>query len=286
MTASDTSQLDPRGQSLARLAYAFRHDQRLFALAAAAIGFHIADDNFLQPEPGTSATGHLVSGLLPLTLALGAGAALLNTRLRAGARAAVALLVGVFGVVGGVEAAYYAHAGVTSGDDYSGILSAAGGFLLLGSGVVMLWRTRRRDDRPVSPLPAPHPDHSAVLGSAFLFLFPAALGYVVTHTARAGVRDSETRRRARERRLHDKRRSPPPGLVRTVAERCDRDRVPGPIRPAEARPHADPPRLRRAALRPPRRGRERGRPERLRLDRRPRPPRGNGIPPLPPRRRR
>jgi hypothetical protein len=37
-------------------------------LALGAIALHVVDDNFLQPEPGTSASDHLVSGLVPLVL--------------------------------------------------------------------------------------------------------------------------------------------------------------------------------------------------------------------------
>ena len=36
--------------------------------ALGAIALHLVDDSFLQPEPGTRAAGHLVSGLVPLAL--------------------------------------------------------------------------------------------------------------------------------------------------------------------------------------------------------------------------
>ena len=70
-----------------------------------------------------------------------------------------------------------------------------------------------------------------------------------------------------------------------VAERRRRDRLPGPRRLAEAREDAGRPRLRRPALRPPRRGRERGRPQHPRLARRARHPRRRALPPEPARRR-
>ena len=147
MTASATSQLPARAHLLARLAHAVQRERALLALSVAAIGIHIADDNFVQPEPGTSAADHLVSGLVPLALALAAGVAIVSVRFRPGVRATFALLLGVFGVVAGTEAAYYAQAGALSGDDYTGLLSIFGGFLLLGAGALMLWRTRRTDDR-------------------------------------------------------------------------------------------------------------------------------------------
>jgi alpha/beta superfamily hydrolase len=50
-------------------------ESRLFLLAIAVVAVHVVDDNFVQPQPGTSAGDHLVSGLVPLAvLALGAWA--------------------------------------------------------------------------------------------------------------------------------------------------------------------------------------------------------------------
>jgi fermentation-respiration switch protein FrsA (DUF1100 family) len=187
MTASPTFQLPAGARLRARLAHAVQREQALLVLAVAAIGIHIADDNLFQPEPGTSAADHRVSGLVPLTLALVAGVAILSVGLRPGARAAFALLLGVFGVVAGTEAAYYGQAGALSGDDYTGILSILAGFLLLGAGVVMLWRTRRTDDL----LWWRYLRRALILAGSVIVvavvLFPSALAYVVTHTARAGV---------------------------------------------------------------------------------------------------
>ena len=39
-----------------------------FRLAILVIAIHVVDDNFLQPERGTSAGDHLVSGLVPLAV--------------------------------------------------------------------------------------------------------------------------------------------------------------------------------------------------------------------------
>ena len=104
---------------LAARAVAWLHsDVRVARLALGAVALHVVDDNYLQPNPGTSAADHLVSGLVPLGLLVAAG--LFYGRLRAGARAAIALLTGVFGVVGGIEAVHYARAVGPSGDDYTG----------------------------------------------------------------------------------------------------------------------------------------------------------------------
>ncbi len=154
-------------------------------VAIVLVGLHVLDDNFLQPEPGTSAADHLVSGLVPLAVIVAAAAC--YGRLRPGFRATLALLLGFFGVLAGTEAVYYASHGGMSADDYTGILSLLGGLVLLGAGAVTLWRTRRVDDRRRWR----YLRRALILvGSVLLVaivLFPAAIAYVVTHTARAGV---------------------------------------------------------------------------------------------------
>ena len=74
-------------------------------VAIGLVALHVADDNFLQPQPGTSASDHLVSGLVPIVVLALAGWA--YPRFRAGARATIALLAGLFGIVTGIEAVYY-----------------------------------------------------------------------------------------------------------------------------------------------------------------------------------
>jgi len=46
----------------------------LFLIGLALIALHVLDDNFVQPQPGTSPGDHLVSGLVPLAV-LGLAAA-------------------------------------------------------------------------------------------------------------------------------------------------------------------------------------------------------------------
>jgi hypothetical protein len=81
--------------------------------ALSVVGLHIVDDNFLRPEPGTAATSHLLSGLVPLALIAGAAAS--YARARPGFRAALALILGVLGLLAGTEAAYYTVNGGASG---------------------------------------------------------------------------------------------------------------------------------------------------------------------------
>jgi dienelactone hydrolase len=153
--------------------------------ALALIALHVADDNFLQPNPGTGAADHLVSGLVPLMVL--AGAAAIYARVRAGARATIALLLGFFGVLAGVEAIYYTRVVGPSGDDYTGLLSVPAGLLLLGVGVVTLWTSRRRDDRLWWRYARRSLFAVATVFAVFAVLFPFALAYVVTHTLRAEV---------------------------------------------------------------------------------------------------
>jgi uncharacterized protein len=154
-------------------------------LGALAIAAHVADDSFVQPQPGTAAVDHLAGGATPIALLV--VAALAYPRLRGGRRAAVAVASGLFGVVAGIEGAYATIHGRTSGDDYSGLLALAAGLALVAVGIWTLWRTRRRDGtrrRIVA--------RRALLALSFPFLaffvvLPVGVGYVGTHVGRAAV---------------------------------------------------------------------------------------------------
>src|SRR5262245_47679870 len=180
--ATDTS---PGLARLASAAASLRTEAGLARLGLGLVALHAVDDAWLQPNPGTSAGDHLFGGLVPVVL-LGAALAL-YPRLRAGSRALVALTAGFFGVLFGTEAAYYTTQVGPSGDDFTGLLSIAAGFLLLGVAGVTLWKSRRRDDSPWWR----YPRRLLFLGGAFLVaqvvLLPTSVAYVVTHTARAHV---------------------------------------------------------------------------------------------------
>lgn len=119
-------------------------EHRVFFAATAAVMLHVADDNFFQPADGVSPTDHLVSGLVPLGLLALGGAA--YPRVRAGARAVIAVAVGLVGlVVGLIEAGYHATTVGLSGDDYTGFLAAGAGVVLIGLAAVTLWRSRKAD---------------------------------------------------------------------------------------------------------------------------------------------
>jgi dienelactone hydrolase len=160
--------------------------ERVLATGAiAVVAVHVADDNFLQREPGTSAAEHLVSGLAPLAVL--AGVAVWYRGARPGVRATLALLAGFFGVLSGTEAAYYTLNGGPSGDDFTGIVAMLAGFALLVVGAVTLWRSRRIDERRLRR----YLRRAALTVGALVLisqvLFPTAIAYVVTHTARAEV---------------------------------------------------------------------------------------------------
>jgi uncharacterized protein len=154
-------------------------------VALGVIGLHIVDDNFLQPEPGTSAADHLISGFVPLAVVVAAAA--VYSRLRSGFRAVLALLFGFFGLLGGSEAAYYAQDVGVSGDDFTGFLSIAAGLVLIGVGVVTLWRSRRRTDHLAWRYGRRALYVFAGLLVAGFVLFPISIAYVVTHVAPASV---------------------------------------------------------------------------------------------------
>jgi uncharacterized protein len=158
--------------------------ETLLALGAfGLIAVHVVDDSFLQPEPGTGIVDHLVSGLVPLGVL--AAAAVAYPRLRPGLRAALAIVVGIFGIVtGAVEPAFYGPKEGLSGDDFSGVVGAAAGLCLVILGVVTAWRARKRDQ----PL-AWRYGRRLLLGVAwvvglYFVLFPLALSYGFTHVAR------------------------------------------------------------------------------------------------------
>ena len=175
-----------RGRAVAsRAAAALRTETGLARVALGAVALHTVDDAFLQPNPGTSAADHLAGGLIPTALLLGTAWA--YPRLRAGFRAALLLVFGFFALLSSVEGIYYASKTGPSGDDYTGFLAIPAGFLLIGVGVVALWKSRRTDD----PLWWRYPRRLLITGGALLaasvVVVPLTVSYVVTHVARAEV---------------------------------------------------------------------------------------------------
>jgi dienelactone hydrolase len=184
MSQSALAHALPTTGVVARIAAA-RRASVAFAAATGVVAIHVLDDSFVQPNPGTSAGDHLVSGLVPLALLVGAAAG--DGRVRAGARAAIALLVGFFGVLSGTEAIHYTRSVGASGDDYTGLLSIPAGLLLLGLGAVTLWRSRKTGDRLWWRYGRRTLIAAGTVFAAMAVLLPLALSYVVTHAGRAHV---------------------------------------------------------------------------------------------------
>jgi dienelactone hydrolase len=169
---------------VARIAAARRASVAVVAVTGV-VAIHVLDDNFIQPNAGTTAADHLVSGLVPLAVLAGAAAA--YSRVRAGARATIALLLGFFGVLSGTEAIHYTRAVGASGDDYTGLLSIPAGLLLLGVGAVTLWRSRKTGDRLWWRYSRRALYAAGTAFATMAFLIPFTIGYVVTHASRVEV---------------------------------------------------------------------------------------------------
>jgi hypothetical protein len=166
-----------------------RRERGLVLLGVGTIAVHIVDDSFVQPQPGSSAGDHLVGGLVPLAV-LGL-AVFAYPRLRAGARAVMALLLGAFGLGVASEAWYYTREVGASGDDYTGLLAIPAGLILLGVGVVTLWRSRRLDD----PLWRRYGRRALIVVASLVALmvvvYPLVYSYGMTHVGRAVVPEPE-----------------------------------------------------------------------------------------------
>ena len=160
-------------------------NRSIFYVAAGLIALHVADDSFIQPQPGTSAGDHLVSGLVPLAV-LGLAAAA-YARVPGGARAAIALLTGVFGIATGIEAVHYTTKVGPSGDDFTGLVALGAGVALLGLGLVTLWTTRRREGSVPRRILRRAAIAAASLVGAVFVMFPLGYAYVGTHAARPPV---------------------------------------------------------------------------------------------------
>ncbi len=159
----------------------------VFLVAVGVIAVHVLDDSFIQPEEGTSAGDHLVSGLIPLA-ALGLAAAA-YPRLRAGWRATLALLTGIFGIVAGLEGWYYTREVGASGDDYTGLVTLPAGVVLVVLAAVTLWRSRRTEGNL-----AWRYLRRGLIGLAGVvvligFIGPFMVAYPYTHMGRAVVPD-------------------------------------------------------------------------------------------------
>jgi uncharacterized protein len=177
--------VDSKKAAATRVAAALLTETGLARVAFVIGALHVIDDNFLQPQPGTSAGDHLAGGLIQTGLFVLLAWA--YARLRAGARATLALGVGVFMVVMGAgEAGYYLRESGLSGDDYTGLLMIPAGFLLVGIGFVTFWRSRK-GGRLIWRYARRALVAVGLLVGAYLVIYPLGESYVITHAGRAYV---------------------------------------------------------------------------------------------------
>jgi dienelactone hydrolase len=158
-------------------------------VALGVMALHIVDDSFLQPQPGTSASDHLVSGLVPFAIVV--LAAWGYPRLRAGLRAVLALFFGIFGIVIGIEAGYYSTKGGPTGDDFTGLLAIAAGIALIALATVTLWRSRKTGGSRTWRYLRRALLAAAGLAVVYFVMFPLSISYVLTHVARGFVPAAE-----------------------------------------------------------------------------------------------
>lgn len=160
-------------------------EKTLAVTGLAVIAVHVLDDRFLQPQPGTTAGDHLGSGLVPSAVLLAVAA--FYSRLRPGLRASLAVVLGLFGVVTGIEAVYYLDAGRFSGDDYTGLVAIPAGLLLLGLGATTLWRSRRLNVSLGRRWMRRSLLAVVAFVATYLLVAPFLVSYILTHSARAFV---------------------------------------------------------------------------------------------------
>lgn len=164
---------------------ASRSERTTFLIALAVVAVHVLDDNFAQTEAGTSPSDHVVSGLVPLSIM--SLAALGYARWRPGVRSIVAICLGLFGITVAVEGWYGTIMVGPTGDDFSGLLAAPAGFVLVFLGLWTLWTHRRRDDRPLRRL-ARYALICVISAISLLeVVYPIVYGYLATHLAPARV---------------------------------------------------------------------------------------------------
>ena len=160
--------------------FSLRTETLVGRCSLAVVALHVADDSFLQPQPGTSAGDHLASGLVPIAaLAL---VAAVYPRLRAGIRAATAMTLGAIGIAFGAPGAYYLLEGNASGDHYTGLLAILGGAVLIVIGLVTLWKARRSEGSRRRRYLRRSLILALTPAIAYFLVFPVGFSYLYTHT--------------------------------------------------------------------------------------------------------
>src|SRR3954449_13198715 len=162
-----------------------RRERAIVRAGAAVLALHVIDDTLVQAPAGTPASDHLVSAAVPVAvIALAAWA---YPRLRGPARGALALVLGVLAIAVAGEALHYTMTVGPSGDDFTGLLALAAGPVLMGTGLVPLWRRRRTQGNLVWRYGRRGLLAAGTVFFVSLVLLPLGLAYVTTHAARSVV---------------------------------------------------------------------------------------------------
>lgn len=160
-------------------------ETRILAAAAALTALHVLDDATLHREPGTTVSNYLVgAGALLAVLAF---SATVFSRLRAGAQAALALLLGGLATTLGALHLVETTSGTGSAwDAVSAALTIAAGLAALAIGVRLLWRSRRGGSRKRRYFRRTAVTLASLI-LAFFVVFPALFAVGSTHKPRRAV---------------------------------------------------------------------------------------------------
>src|SRR5689334_3489222 len=112
----------------------------VFAVAIAVALLHVLDTAFVHREPGVGPGQHLLG--VAVSLALSVGAVYAFPVLRPAARSALAVFFASLATVDGAMHAKHAAAVSADASDVTGLLSLAGGLVLLGLATAILWLHR------------------------------------------------------------------------------------------------------------------------------------------------
>jgi uncharacterized protein len=164
------------------------HGREVHAARAALVivALAVVDDAFVHLEPGTSISDHLAGGIVPAAAAV--FLAILYPRLRAGARAVVTLISGSLAIVAGVvDGLRHVMVDRLAGDDVTALLALAAGIVLVALGAMILWRSRRLDERLLRRYGRRALVATAALVGVYFLVLPVGLAIVVNHKARSPV---------------------------------------------------------------------------------------------------
>jgi hypothetical protein len=160
-----------------------RRETAVFLAATSVIAVHTVVDAFLAPQQGTGWTDHLAPGLVPLAMIAAANA--VYPHLRAGMRACIAALFGVFSAPGASLAFADATRTFSRPSDWTGFLLAPASIALLVLAVLLLWRSRKQRGHRYLRRAALV---AGVIVGAYWFVLPLTMALVATHRPRADVK--------------------------------------------------------------------------------------------------